>query len=582
MPGLIVSLLLTASLFLANASALDARGAAHAPRHSKKPNFVFILTDDQDLHLNSIDYMPKLQKLVGDQGTIFERHFCTIAVCCPSRVSLMTGKLAHNTNVTDVVPPYGGYPKFVSEGHNENYLPVWLQDAGYNTYYTGKFLNSHTTSNYNNPYPKGWNGTDFLMDPSTYSYWNSTFQSNHDAPVVSDGYSTDLISNYALNFIETAQSSDRPFFIGIAPIAPHAKTAAVAGSSIPAFTDPVPANRHADKFPNAKAPRGENFNPNKVSGASWVLNLPRLNSSEVAYLDEYYRKRIQSLQAVDELVESVVNKLDDYGLLDNTYIFYTSDNGYHVGQHRMVPGKGCPYEEDINVPMIVRGPRVPKGRTVDFVTSHTDIAATLFDLAGIPLRDDFDGLPMPLTVVEIHDAKHDPRREHVSVEYWGTNLQEGDIGRVSPTGAGVVYGNNTYKAMRVIGDSYNLFYSVWCTNEHELYDMTNDPYQMRNLFSKTKGKLLGRDIKQVISRLDALLLVLKSCKSSECTLPWQVLHPDKKVTSLSDALQPKYDAFYAAQPDISFSACELGYFPESEGPQEGYAYRRNGDWSLWA
>lgn len=203
-----------------------------------------------------------------------------------------------------------------------------------------------------------------------------------------------------------------------------------------------------------------------------MLNLPRLNSSEVAYLDEYYRKRIQSLQAVDELVESVVNKLDDYGLLDNTYIFYTSDNGYHVGQHRMVPGKGCPYEEDINVPMMVRGPRVPKGRTVDFVTSHTDIAATLFDLAGIPLRDDFDGLPMPLTVAEIHDAEHDPRREHVSVEYWGTNLQEGDIGRVSPTGAGVVYGNNTYKAMRVIGDSYNLFYSVWCTNEHELYDMT--------------------------------------------------------------------------------------------------------------
>jgi hypothetical protein len=105
---------------------------------------------------------------------------------------------------------------------------------------------------------------------------------------------------------------------------------------------------------------------------------------------------------------------------------------------------------------------------------------------------------------------------------------------------------------------------------------------MRNLVKSSKGKLLGRDIKQVISRLDALLLVLKSCKSSECTLPWEVLHPDKRVTSLSEALNPKYDAFYAAQPDISFSACELGYFPESEGPQEGYAYRRNGDWSNWA
>jgi arylsulfatase len=105
---------------------------------------------------------------------------------------------------------------------------------------------------------------------------------------------------------------------------------------------------------------------------------------------------------------------------------------------------------------------------------------------------------------------------------------------------------------------------------------------MRNLFSNPRAKILGRDIKKVISRLDALLLVLKSCKASECTLPWQVLHPDNKVTSLYEALQPKYDAFYAAQPDISFAACELGYVPESEGPQEGYAYRRDGDWSYWA
>lgn len=102
------------------------------------------------------------------------------------------------------------------------------------------------------------------MDPSTYSYWNSTFQHNYDAPVVSDGYSTDLISQRSLSFIDEARKSDRPFFIGIAPIAPHAKTAAVQGSQIPAFTDPVPAERHADKFLNAKVPRGENFNPDTV------------------------------------------------------------------------------------------------------------------------------------------------------------------------------------------------------------------------------------------------------------------------------------------------------------------------------
>ena len=98
----------------------------------------------------------------------------------------------------------------------------------------------------------------------------------------------------------------------------------------------------------------------------------------------------------------------------------------------------------------------------------------------------------------------------------------------------------------------------------------------------TKSRLLGRSIQKVIARLDSLLLVLKSCKGSECTMPWQVLHPDKKVTNLAEALSPKYDLFYAAQPKISFSACELGYFPASEGPQEGYAYRQHGDWSYWA
>lgn len=110
MPRLIASLFLTFGLFLANAGASSPQGAVHTPGHtqqSKRPNFVFLLTDDQDLHLNSLDYMPNLQRLIGDEGTVFERHFCTIAVCCPSRVSLMTGKLAHNTNVTDVVPPYG-------------------------------------------------------------------------------------------------------------------------------------------------------------------------------------------------------------------------------------------------------------------------------------------------------------------------------------------------------------------------------------------------------------------------------------------------------------------------------------------
>lgn len=84
------------------------------------------------------------------------------------RETVWTGRNAHNTNVTDVNPPYGGYPKFVSQGFNEDYLPLWLQHAGYNTYYTGKLFNAHSVANWDDPRPAGWTGSDFLLDPNTY------------------------------------------------------------------------------------------------------------------------------------------------------------------------------------------------------------------------------------------------------------------------------------------------------------------------------------------------------------------------------------------------------------------------------
>lgn len=124
-----------------------------------RPNIVFILTDDQDLHLDFLEYMPFLRQHLTEQGTFYKRHFCTIALCCPSRVSLWTGKAAHNTNVTDVKPPYSGYPKFVSQGLNDNFLPLWLQEANYNTYYTGKLFNAHTVNNYHSPFVNGFNGS---------------------------------------------------------------------------------------------------------------------------------------------------------------------------------------------------------------------------------------------------------------------------------------------------------------------------------------------------------------------------------------------------------------------------------------
>jgi N-acetylglucosamine-6-sulfatase len=152
-----------------------------------------------------------------------------------------------------------------------------------------------------------------------------------------------------------------------------------------------------------------------------------MTASQIEYTDEWYRLRLQTLQAVDDLIRDVIATLETRpDILENTYLFYTTDNGFHMGQHRLPPGKTCAIEEDINIPFIVRGPGVEAGLSVSFPTSHTDIVPTLFELAGIPLHDDFDGTPIPVTTEQRSAATLKP--EHVNVEFWKASLGvEGDV-----------------------------------------------------------------------------------------------------------------------------------------------------------
>ncbi|KAI0810638.1 alkaline-phosphatase-like protein [Xylaria sp. FL0064] len=534
-----------------------------APR---RPNVVFVLTDDQDVHLNSLEYMPFVKKHLVEKGTSFNKHYCTTAICCPSRVTLWTGKAAHNTNVTDVSPPYGGYPKFVARGYNRDYFPVWLQQAGYNTYYTGKLFNAHTVLNYDKPYPSGFTGSDFLLDPYTYDYLNSTFQRNGEKPRSYEGqYSTDVLAEKAYGFLDDAVRDlhNRPFFLTVAPVGPHSNVVYSLEERKAQFSEPISAKRHQHLFKDVKVPRTVNFNPDKPSGANWLLDLPQQNQSNVDYNDHFYRQRLRALQAVDEIVDGLIARLEAYGILDNTYFVFSSDNGFHIGQHRLQPGKTCGYEEDINVPLIVRGPGVAANHSTHVVTSHTDLAPTFLRLLGIPLREDFDGKPIPLTKREIESAQR-ARREHVNVEFWGRAISEGEHQVLERE-------HNTYKAIRLSSPDYNLYYSVWCNDEHELYDMALDPGQLDNILAapgSISGHALvaGLPVAKVVSRLDALLFVLKSCKGYSCRQPWKQLHPAGDVGSLAEALESKYDDFYAEQTRVKFEVCENGYLVEAEGP----------------
>ncbi|OTB06196.1 hypothetical protein M426DRAFT_10012 [Hypoxylon sp. CI-4A] len=598
--------------------------SSHGPElQRKQPNVVFVLTDDQDAHLGSLDYMPLVKKHLLDRGTYFNGHYATTAVCCPSRVTLWTGQLAHNTNVTDVKPPYGGYPKFVAEGYNDNYFPVWLQEAGYNTYYTGKLFNVHTVENYNSPPPGGFTGSDFLLDPHTYDYLNATFQRDGEAPRSYEGYySTDVLAEKAYGLLDEAAEAEKPFFLVAAPIAPHANVAMdpsypemateaeaeaevedrSAGKLPFEFTEPIPAARHRHLFHDAQVPRGASFNPEQASGANWISRLPRQNDTNVEYNDHFYRQRLRSLQAVDELVEGLVARLEARGILENTYFVYSSDNGYHIGQHRLQPGKSCGYEEDVNIPLIVRGPGVAANYTAEgVVSSHADLAPTFFEWLGIEPREDFDGAAIPVTKGEIERVRDEgSRREHVGIEYWGFAMGEGIYNR-NPLQ------NNTYKSLRLSGPGYNLYYAVWCTNEHELYDMETDPGQLHNLLlllpptpnpaTTTKVTSLNIPLPKLTPRLDALLLVLKTCKADQCRRPWLQLHPDGAVSSLADALAARYDGFYEdagrrETAKVEFAYCADGFLVDAEGPTweehgrrafagEDYGYLDGGRWEDW-
>ena len=376
----------------------------------------------------------------------------------------------------------GGYPKFVSQGFNENYLPIWLEAAGYNTYYVGKLFNAQTTSNYNSPHAAGWTGNDFLLDPYTYRYLNATFQRNHDEPVSYEGhYVTDVLAEKTYGFLDDAvedlRQNGKPFFLTVAPTAPHSDVNIRTSNIDDDFDEntnvqspPIPAWRHKDLFKDEIVPRTPNFNPDHACGVSWISHLPKQSRANVDYNDEWHRNRLRTLQAVDEMIDSLVIRLDGAGVLENTYIFYSSDNGYTIGQHRRQPGKQCAFEQDINVPLLVRGPGVPGGTETSIVTSHLDLAPTILRLAGAKAPNDFvlDGQAIPLIASGAsthYTTEAGWRQEHINVEMWGIIMSEGKYGMV-------LYPNHTYKALRIESDEYSLLYTVWCSGEHELYDMT--------------------------------------------------------------------------------------------------------------
>ncbi|KAK7034484.1 hypothetical protein VNI00_012331 [Paramarasmius palmivorus] len=532
--------------------ALQARGQGDTissrQTSTPKPNIILILTDDQDVRTGTLDYMPKTRQAIAEQGTSYQRFYAPVSLCCPSRVSLLRAQYAHNHNITFVDGPYGGYHLFCEKGLNDAYLPIFLQEAGYNTYYAGKLMNGLDWDLVTTAYPKGWTYSDFLVDPNAYLYFNASFSANgtSDTPVSFEGqYQVDVIKDKALGLFQEAladSAGGKPFFLGIAPTAPHMEVQ-FDGS----FTEPLPRSRDANLFEDVQVPRAPSFNVQSQGAVSWLKELDELNSTVVDYIDQVYRQRLRVLQPVDELVEAVVQAVESAGpeVADNT----TSDNGYALGSHRRNPSKSLPYEEDVLVPLLIRGPTIAKNAVnTEDVYTMKDLGASILGLAGANV----DEYALDGRMFLSSENTDQPR--HALAEFWNPGFEEGPYAEV----ISLRLLKTAYRSVHV----ENWMYGVWCTGESELYDMTADPYQLTNLVPGNTQD----DITRLLDRLNALLIVLKTCVGVVCTDPWGEIFgsSSESVSTLEQALDEKYDAYFAGLQRFGYQGCRIGYFEDGQ------------------
>jgi arylsulfatase A-like enzyme len=440
------------------------------------PNIVLLLMDDMDVA--ALAHMPTVQAELVAKGTTFTNAFVTTSVCCPSRASILTGQYAHNHGVLDNRPPLGGFVKFFESGKESSTIATWLKDAGYRTALIGKYLNLYPRGADQKHVPPGWDEWRALFHRELYYDYkmneNGTVTSRGDKP---EDYQTDVLRRLVLEFVDQAEAQDgRPFFLHVSPYAPHRPA--------------QPAPRHEEALPGLKGPRPPSYNEEDVSDKpAWVRQQAPMTPELMERTDWWFRRRAQTLLAVDELLAALLARLRQRGELDNTYVFFTSDNGFEFGAHRMDHGKADPYEASIRVPLVARGPGVPAGQKHDAMVLNIDLAPTFAELGRAQAADFVDGRSF---AAFLHGRAPAGWREDFLIEQFGAEEEgEGSI--------------PNYFGLRTRDHVY-IEYPT--TGERELYDLRRDPDQMESLHDKARPALTGR--------LAGRLAALRDCRAEGC------------------------------------------------------------------
>jgi N-acetylglucosamine-6-sulfatase len=457
---------------------------------ANRPNILFILTDDLDADLNTIGYMPHLQELITSQGLTINDYFISQPLCCPSRATMLRGQYTHNHGVYRNDPPNGGFEQFYFLQNESSTLATWLQAAGYRTILLGKYLNGYPFPEDRAYIPVGWDEWYSSVKGSPFAGYKYTLNENgkqvdyNETGQGESQYMTDVLARKAEDFIRRSSADQAPFFVYLSTYAPHS---------------PVkPAHRHEALLPDLKAPRTASFNEADVSDKPAGLRFdPLLSDEEIKMLDQEYRARVLTMQAVDEMIAQLVDVLKETDQLDNTYIIFTSDNGYHLGQHRLRSGKATPYEEDIHVPFIIRGPHIEANTTLQgYVTGNVDFAPTIAEMAGIIPPDYVDGRSMFSLFDATSRSLANTWRSGYLLEFYGYNEQNENPNAPAP--------KPEYLGLRTL----DYLYVEYQDGFIELYDLKNDPYEMENIAATADKALL--------QHFSEWLHALSACAGRQC------------------------------------------------------------------
>jgi N-acetylglucosamine-6-sulfatase len=445
--------------------------------YAQSPNVILIVTDDQASDsFDPVVGVPTLAALAS-HAVYFANAAASPAFCAPSRASLMTGDYAHTTGVwSNSQADYRAWGQQFEPGTT---LAQWMHDAGYVTGFFGKYENGCTRRgdcSVNGQQPLGWDYFETFgrtYKPGSYAfYYCDIVRSDgtivHARSLDPASYSTDLIAADAQDFIASAVTAGRPFFVYWAPFAPHSAR----GNII------WPAPRHVGEFAGIAPYRPPNFEPglDMLDGAPrWMIgSVGTLNAMDNLVVDQYREQELEALLAVYEAERGFVSELRAAGQLSNTIVVWISDNGYSLGSHNWF-GKTIPYSEALRVPLLFKWGALPEPLTVQSPALNIDVAPTIAMLADVTIPVRVDGQSL--------FRRDDEGR-------WQLNPR--DEGSIEWTGGGgAIIGANTETIPGFVGRILTNF-AHWTyttgadTGFRERYDLVNDPYEMHNLMTNAQ------------------------------------------------------------------------------------------------